>query len=105
MPQKSNATTVDVVSNSSSGIVDANLIATLDDGTILGFWRFGSTVWLCGAISQQAELIIPDSVFYLSNRYAVNRVGFNRCDFDNAQSVKSLTIPVTTTDISYLLRQ
>lgn len=102
MPQKSNATTVDVVSNSSSGIVDANLIATLDDGTILGFWRFGSTVWLCGAISQQTELIIPDSVFYLSNRYAVNRVGFNRCDFDNAQSVKSLTIPVTTTNISYL---
>lgn len=102
MPQKSNATTVDVVSNSSSGIVDANLIATLDDGTILGFRRSGSTVWLCGAISQQAELIIPDSIFYLSNRYAVNRVGFNRCDFDNAQNINSLTIPVTTTNISYL---
>lgn len=96
------STTVNVTSNSSSGIVDANLTATLDDGTVLGFRRSGSTVYLCGAISQQGELAIPDSIFYSSNRYAVNYIGYNRCDFDNAQSVKSLTLPVTTTYINYL---
>lgn len=102
MPQKSNATTVDVVSNSSSAIVDANLITTLDDGTILGFRRSGSTVYLCGAISQQAELTIPDSIFYSSNRYAVNYVGYNRCDFDNAQNVTSLILPPTMEYVNYL---
>ena len=96
------STTVNVTSNSSSGIVDANLTATLDDGTVLGFRLSGSTVYLCGAISQQGELTIPDSIFYSSNRYAVNYIGYNRCDFDNAQSVKSLTLPVTTTYINYL---
>ncbi|MBP3512760.1 MAG: hypothetical protein J6K19_12070 [Prevotella sp.] len=102
MPQKSNAITVDVVSNSSSGIADANLTATLNDGTILGFRRSGSTVYLCGAISQQVELTIPDSIFYSSNRYAVNFIGYSRCDFDNAQNVTSLTLPATTTYVNYL---
>lgn len=102
MPQKSNATTVDVVYNSSSGIVDANLITTLDDGTILGFRRLGSIVYLCGAISQQAELTIPDSIFYSSNRYAVNNVGCNRCDFDNAQNVTSLILPPTMEYVNHL---
>ncbi len=102
MPQKSNATTVDVVSNSSSGIADANLTTTLSDGTILGFRRSGSTVYLCGAISQLVELTIPDSIFYSSNRYAVKYIGYNRCDFDNAQNVTSLTLPATTIEISDL---
>lgn len=102
MPQKSNAATVDVVSNSSSGIADANLTATLNDGTILGFRRSGSTVYLCGAISRQAELTIPDSIFYSSTRYAVDRVGYYRCDFDNAQSVTSLTLPPTMRYVDYL---
>lgn len=102
VPVESNATTVNVVSNSSSGIADANLTVTYDDGTVLGFRRSGSTVYLCGAISQQAELTIPDSIFYSSNRYAVNYVGYNRCDFDNAQNVTSLTLPATITYINYL---
>lgn len=102
MPQKSNATTVDVVFNSSSGIADATLTTTLNDGTILGFRHSGSTVYLCGAISQQVELTIPDSIFYSSNRYAVNYVGYNRCDFDNAQNVASLTLPATITYLNYL---
>lgn len=102
MPVKCNATTVNVVSNSSSGIANADLTATLDDGTVLGFRRSGSTVYLCGAISKQAELTIPDSIFYSSNRYAVSMIGFNRCDFDNAQNVTSLILPATTTDLRYL---
>lgn len=94
--------TVTVVSNSSSGITDANLTATLDDGTVLGFRRSGSTVYLCGAISQKGDVTIPDSIYYSSSRYAVNYVGYNRCDFDNAQSVRSLTLPATITYINYL---
>lgn len=103
MPAKSNATTVNVVSNSSSGIADANLTVTLSDGSILGFYRSGSTVYFCGAISQKGELTVPDSIFYSSNRYAVNYIGsWNRCDFDNAQNVTSLFLPATTTYINYL---
>lgn len=105
MPVESSAaisTTVNVTSNSSSGIADANLTATLDDGTVLGFRRSGSTVYLCGVISQKGDVTIPDSIYYSSTRYAVNIVGYNRCDFDNAQSVTSLTLPSTITNISYL---
>lgn len=105
MPVESSAaisTTVNVISNSSSGIADANLTATLDDGTVLGFRRNGSTVYLCGAISQKGEVTIPDSIYYSSTRYAVNNVGYSRCDFDNAQSVTSLTLPATVTYINYL---
>lgn len=102
VPVESSATTVNVVSNSSSGIADANLTVTFDNGTVLGFRRSGSTVYLCGAISQQAELTIPDSIFYSSNRYAVNYVGYNRCDFDNAQNITSLILPPTMEYVNYL---
>lgn len=99
MPMASNATTIEAVSNSASGIANANITATLNDGTILGFNRSGSTVYLCGAISQQTDLTIPDSILYSSTRYAVSDIGYSRCDFDNAQSVKSLTLPSTITNI------
>lgn len=102
VPVESKASTMDVVSNSSSGIANANVTATLDDGTVLGFHRSGSDVYFCGAISQQGELTVPDSIFYSSNRYAVKRVGYYRCDFDNAQNVASLTLPATITDLNYL---
>lgn len=46
--------TVTVVPNSTSGIAHANLTATLEDGTILGFYNQGTTkAYFCGAISQQ----------------------------------------------------
>lgn len=104
MPQELNATTVDLVYNNSSGIANAYLTATLNDGTILGFAiKYNNEFFLCGAISQQAELSIPDSVFYSSGRYAVKRVGYeNRCDFDNAKNVTSLTLPATITTINSL---
>ncbi len=84
---KAKTVTVPVTSNSASGITDANLTATLDDGTILGFRRSGSTAYFCGAISQQTELTIPDSILISSNRYAVNIVGYNRCDFDKCNLI------------------
>lgn len=104
VPVKSSATTVDVVSNSASGITDANLTATLDDGTVLGFKLYYGYVYFCGAITQQAELTIPDSIFYNYNstRYAVTHVGHGGCDFDDAQNVTSLTLPPTIEYVSSL---
>ena len=102
MPQKSNATTVDVIYDYSSGITNTNMTATLSDGTVLGFQFWGADVYLSGAISQQAELTVPDSISYSSNRYAVNHVGYGRCDFDNAPNVTSLTLPATITNLDCL---
>lgn len=105
MPVESSAATV-VVSNSSSGITDANLTVTLDDGTVLGFYHYywDNGACFCGAISQKKEIIVPDSIKIQdsSETYAVNRIGYNRCDFDNAQSVTSLTLPATMEYINYL---
>lgn len=95
------AKTVSVVSNSDSGIEGANLTATLDDGTVLGFYRYwGDTYYFCGAISTQTEISVPDSILYSSTCYAVESIGYSRCDFDNAQSVTSLILPATVTYIS-----
>ena len=102
MPMSMKAAIVEAVSNSSSGITDANVTTTFNDGTILGFRRSGSTVYFCGAISQQTNLSIPDSIFYSSTRYAVQYIGYNRCDFDKAQYVTSLTLPATVSSIRYL---
>lgn len=95
------AKTVSVESNSDSGIEGASLTATLDDGTVLGFYRYwGDTYCLCGAISTQTEISVPDSILYSSTCYAVESIGYSRCDFDNAQSVTSLILPATVTYIS-----
>ena len=107
MPIKGNATTsttVNVVDNYSSGIECATLTATLNDGTILGFYYNDySEIFFCGAISQKSELTIPDSIIYNSKRIEVKYIGYNSiCDFDNAQGVKSLTLPKTTTYIFYI---
>lgn len=102
VPVESNATVVNAVSNSSSGIENANLTVTYDDGTVLGFYGDGSTVYFCGAISQKEELTIPDSIFYVyygfSYKSAVDCVGTyygQTCDFSNALSVTSLILPPT----------
>lgn len=103
VPVESNATTVNVVSNSSSGIANANVTATLDDGTVLGFYRSWSDVYFCGAISTKKELIVPDSISYSSSLYAVNYIGYNNvCDFDDATSVNSLYLPATMYYVNYL---
>ena len=97
------STTVNVTSNSSSGISNANLTATLEDGTVLGFRRSWSDVYFCGAISTKKELSIPDSISYSSTLYAVNYIGYNSvCDFDEATSVTSLSLPKTIYYVDYL---
>lgn len=96
------AKTVSVVSNSDSGIENADLTATSDDGTVLGFTQYGSYAYFCGAVSSQTELSVPDSIWYSSTRYAVEYIGYNRCDFDNAQSVTTLTLPPTIKYVNHL---
>ena len=105
MPIDSNAktTTVAVTTDTSSGIESANLTATLDNGTILGFRREGSSVYFCGAISQSTELSVPDSILYSSKTYAVNYIGYSSvCDFDDAKSVTSLILPATMKNVAAL---
>ena len=104
MPLKSYAETVTIVSNSSSGIESAEYTATLSDGTVLGFrYLNNSGTYFCGAISQKTSLTVPDSVILYSssstNRYPIKYIGYNRLDFDNAQSVTSLTLPSLVTSL------
>ncbi|MDY2942479.1 MAG: leucine-rich repeat domain-containing protein [Paludibacteraceae bacterium] len=97
-----------VTSNSSSGISNACFTATLEDGTILGFYSYFPDLGydddfvFCGAISQRTELTIPDSVIFNSISYPVTKIGcYNngnrayQCDLSNATSVKSVILPST----------
>ena len=109
MSQVLQAETMTVVSNTSSGIQDANYTATLSDGTVLGFnANFGNSDrnYFCGAISSRTELTVPDSLLLYSSGGAtmvpVRRIGYNRLDFDKAAQVTSLTIPATIIELKYL---
>lgn len=107
MPLSSQAETVTIVSNSNSGIERATYTATLSDGTILGFTSLSNSgTYFCGAISQKTALTVPDSVILYSssstNRYPVKYIGYNRLDFDNAQTITSLTLPSLVSSLSYM---
>ena len=107
MPFKSQAETVTIVSNSNSGIERASYTATLSDGTVLGFTSLSSSgSYFCGAISQKTSLTVPDSVIIYSSssttRYPIKYIGYNRLDFDNAQSVTSLTLPSLVSSLNYM---
>ena len=101
VPVKSNAAVVEVVSNSSSGIANAKLTVTYDDGTILGFCRSGSYVYFCGAITSSTSLQIADSISINGSVYIVNRCGYsdNVLDFDEALNLSILSLPPTITYI------
>ena len=101
VPVKSSATVVEVVSNSSSGIANAKLTVTYDDGTILGFCRSGSYVYFCGAITSSTSLQIADSISINGSVYIVNRCGYsdNVLDFDEALNLSILSLPPTITYI------
>lgn len=95
---------VEVVSNSISGIQNAKYTATLDDGTVLGFDIYSSSVYFCGAKSSATSVTIPETISYNGRTYNVKYIGrFSgsnyKLDFDFATSVTSLTIPSTATDI------
>ena len=101
VPVKSSATVVEVVSNSSSGIANAKLTVTYDDGTILGFCRSGSYVYFCGAVTSSTSLQIADSISINGSVYIVNRCGYsdNVLDFDEALNLSILSLPPTITYI------
>lgn len=110
MPQTLQAETMTVVSNTSSGIENAQFTATLSDGTVLGFYAyFNSSPYasFCGAISSGIEITVPDTLVYYptsgaAKKAPVKYIGYNRLDFDEAASVTSLTIPATVTRMNYL---
>lgn len=89
------STTVTVTYSDSSGIANANVIATLEDGTILGFCHDWRKAYFCGAISSQKQLSVPDSISDGSTTYAVKQIGYEKCDFDEAATVTSLRLPAT----------
>lgn len=99
IPVKSSAAVVEAVYNESSGIEGAYMTITYDDGTVLGFthsYYSYDGLNFCGAVSQKAELTIPDSISFDGYQYAVKSIGDHGfCDFDNAQSVTSLVLPPT----------
>lgn len=89
---------VKVTQNTESGIENARYTATLADGTVLGFQATSSSAEFCGAISNQQEIIVPDSLAFGGSwgNVAVNYVGYgDNVDFDDAQSVTSLVLPRT----------
>lgn len=96
--------TVTVVPNHTSGIANAELTATLEDGTILGFYRSGKTkAFFCGAISQQKTLTVPDSILDSGYRIAVSQIGYSgQCDFDKAESITELFLHATITYVNAL---
>lgn len=96
------AETLTVSSNSSSGISQASYTGTLSDGSTLGFYRSGSSVYFCGAISTASSLEVVDSILINGSKYAVKYCGYNssyNLDFDEATSVSSLSLPSTITYI------
>ncbi len=103
-PSEIHASALTVVADNTSGIAEARYTATLEDGTILGFYRSSSTVYFCGAVSQKETLALPDSINAKdwSASYAVKTVGYGGCDFDRAKSVVSLLLPATIENVSYL---
>lgn len=81
-----------------SSINSANCTATLEDGTVLGFRMHYDDIYFCGAISQQTELAVPDSIVLENDTicYPVIYIGdYYVCDFSMAESVKSLYLPST----------
>lgn len=105
--QSSESLVIEVTINSNV-IEGANLIATLDDGTVLGFYHYytgpysSNDVYFYGAISTKQELVIPDSILYSSGqRFAVTYVS-SSCDLSQAPNVMLLTIPTGIERISGL---
>ena len=99
----SSASTVKIEYNSSSGIQDAEYTYKQSDGTVLGFYLGWEEAYFMGAISSKSSLTIPDNVQYDSKTYPVKYIGgWDLCDFDNASTVTSLTLPTTAEQIRNL---
>lgn len=97
------ASTVKIEYNSSSGIQDAEYTYKQSDGTVLGFYLGWEEAYFMGAISSKSSITIPDNVQYDSKTYPVKYIGgWDLCDFDNASTVTSLTLPTTAEQIRNL---
>ncbi len=91
---------VEVVSNSNSGIKNATYTATLEDGTVLGFYISSSRAYFYGAKTTTKSITVPETISYNGMTYAVNYIGNGgTLDFGSATSVVSLTLPSNITDI------
>ena len=104
---------LDVIYDEGSGIKNANLTATQGDSSILGFYLnmsynssnetfriYDNEAYFCGAVSNQSELSIPDSIFFYSKCYPVKYIGRSKyIDFEQASDVTTLTLPATTSSI------
>lgn len=92
-------TTLFAEANNSSGINYANYITEDQDGTKLGFYKNGSDVYFCGAVSLSETITVPDSIVVSGNMYAVNyigRYGGEYIDLDAAYNLKDIYLPATT---------
>lgn len=123
MSLSAETTIVSVVSNTESGIAEANYVATLSDGTILGFQTDYDAAYFCGAISALASLSVPDSIRYESSgrktTLPVTTIGSKRggfydgynysykynLDLEQAPNITSLTLPASISSISALSSQ
>lgn len=93
---------LEVTYNSSSGIKYANCTGTLEDGTILGFYKSSYDVYFCGAISSATSITVPQKINYNGTEYTVDycgRYSGETLDFDEATNVTSLTLPSELTYI------
>lgn len=96
MASTANATTVDIVSDNSSGLSGANYTSTLEDGTVLGFKWTGYECYLVGIKTDAASLNVPDSVRLKGVLYPVYYVGYsNSFDTSQAPSCTELFLPPT----------
>ncbi len=94
MPDGAHAETIKVVEDYSSGINGANYTATLDDGTILGFYEYRSmenSYHFCGAISTAETLSIPDGITIGATDHEITMIGcYGELDLTQATTVKRL---------------
>lgn len=93
---------LEVTYNSSSTINYGQYTGTLEDGTVLGFYRSGSSTYFCGAITSATALVVPEKILYSGTEYEVNNFGRysgDNIDFDEAPNVISLTLPSVLTYI------
>ena len=101
MPTSMQALTMQATYNSNSAISNGKYLVTCEDGTILGFYKYSNTTaYFVGAITETTAIVVPDTIVYSNYTMAVTRCGYSSSmDFDEASSVKSITLSATVTNI------
>lgn len=102
VPTSMMALTMQATYNSSSTISNGQYLVTCDDGTVLGFYKYGNTAYFTGAITDATAITVPDTIVYSGNTMVVTRCGSSSSyalDFVEAPNVASITLPAT---VSYI---